>query len=211
MLFHHLSVLAAGRTWEEIHSSDRSPSVSLLYSTGPVQVTDVLSLIKDFVASFFGCIECRTHFLHYYQQAWFDREHIQSWNDLQFWLLRLHNLVNLRIAYTASSPLPSNEQANATALDAQRQEISSQQARVERTVERIAVAARRALWPTSKECPACHRRNLEDILQDLRQQSDLVQIYVTPQGHVDHERIMRDLIIQLMEKSASVEYLQKQY
>jgi hypothetical protein len=95
-------------------------------------------VIRDFIAYFFGCEACRTHFLADYGACMQDRcnrlsseygEQLPQWTQLPVWLLETHNAVNVRIR---------NEK-----VDTERRSATLNMADVQ--------------WPVRRNCQACWR------------------------------------------------------
>jgi hypothetical protein len=86
-----------------------------------VQAADTL---RDFVANFFGCEECRTNFVAAYDACSHDRCNrlntddlsLEGWMQLPLWLSETHNSVNVRLMKEEAgrqgrTPTPADEVA----------------------------------------------------------------------------------------------------
>ncbi|EWM21565.1 thioredoxin-like protein [Nannochloropsis gaditana] len=85
-LFHLLSVKSAVRARDKAASS----------STSVVSPLNVLLVIEGFVSNFFGCQECRDHFLNAFEETrgrWADR----GPKGAVWWVYDLHDKVNVRL------------------------------------------------------------------------------------------------------------------
>ncbi|GAX23187.1 hypothetical protein FisN_39Hh017 [Fistulifera solaris] len=141
-LFHIASIGIV--EWNTNAREDRSKAVSAV---------DAGNVLRDFIAHFFGCDECRTNFLKAYDSCELDRCNrlrptmiTTAWNEFPFWLFEMHNAVNLRLM---------REQAN------------------EETRTLTEEDERRSQWPTRLECPGCFNNTngsfiKEAVLQHLR-------------------------------------------
>lgn len=82
LLFHTLTVNCANRNVKSL--------------TG----ADVLTAIRGYVKSFFGCLECSKHF---YDMSKNVENEVQTHNEAILWLWRAHNKVNKRLSKEPSS------------------------------------------------------------------------------------------------------------
>lgn len=70
---------------------------------------DAADTIREYLAHFFGCVECRNHFIAQYDQCSFRRcdrltefapmATAEDWKQLALWLFEVHNDVNVRVAH----------------------------------------------------------------------------------------------------------------
>jgi hypothetical protein len=108
--------------------------------------------LRDFIAYFFGCEECRSNFLKAYDECELDGcnrlKHYKKpsgWRQLPIWLFELHNAVNLRLM----------------------KEQAEEEGRVPTPEDELSTR-----WPTKKECPMCFKGNgtvdEETLLKHLR-------------------------------------------
>jgi hypothetical protein len=95
--------------------------------------------LRDFIAHFFGCEECRSNFLKAYDACELDvcnrLKHYKkpsSWRQLPIWLSELHNAVNLRLM----------------------KEQAEEEGRVPSSEDEL-----NTRWPSEKECPLCFTGN----------------------------------------------------
>lgn len=141
-LFHIASV---GITeWNSNTRDDRSKGVS---------AEDAGKVLRNFIAHFFGCDECRTNFLNAYDSCELDRCNrftpaftSSVWNEFPLWLFEMHNAVNLRLM---------KEQAKE-----EKRVVSEED-------------ERKTQWPSRMECPGCYNNTdgsfvKEAVLQHLR-------------------------------------------
>jgi len=94
----------------------------------------IADTLKDFIATFFICDECTTHFVKEYEDCAFDRckrlettaTNMTQWSQLPLWLLETHNAVNVRLhkKRTKQQLVPKEEEQS-------------------------------VMWPPLNECPAC--------------------------------------------------------
>jgi len=99
-------------------------------------------VLRNYVASFFGCSECQKHFLSMYDSCSFDRcsrltndipfdvSPLEHWRELPLWLWEVHNDVNVRLM----------------------KEKAKRDGRTVSHMDEIAVQ-----WPSREECGLCWR------------------------------------------------------
>ncbi|CAE7353559.1 QSOX2 [Symbiodinium natans] len=70
---------------------------------------ELLTRIRGFVANFFGCQQCREHFLEAFDSCKFDRCHLKADDaaGAALWLWKMHNDVTLRVAAESGRPMPN--------------------------------------------------------------------------------------------------------
>lgn len=153
-LFHIASI---GITeWNANTRDDRSKGVT---------AEDAGKVLRNFIATFFNCDECRKNFLKAYDSCELDRCNrlkpifiTTAWNEFPLWLFEMHNAVNLRL-------LKEHAEEEKKLL----------------TVE----DERKALWPSDLECPGCYNKTdgsfiREAILQHLRIEYWYVLLFTFP-------------------------------
>lgn len=122
-------------------------------STRVFSPADAAATIREYIANFFGCKECRDHFLSQYDQCSFRRcdrltddanaSTAEDWKQVSLWLWEVHNDVSVRVA---------NEKATRSAKRAQMSPFRtvSQAPPVVKKEDEI-----KSLWPTIGECLGC--------------------------------------------------------
>ncbi len=103
--------------------------------------------LRNYIENFFGCIDCRNHFLSTFDSCAYNRctrfekdvtgiaqMKQKSWVELPLWLFELHNGVNVRLV----------------------QEKAKRENRIASASEEAA-----ALWPMKEECLPCYNADLK--------------------------------------------------
>lgn len=95
-------------------------------------VADLL-VIREWIANFFGCEDCRSNFL---AMSTGIAHSVRTRDDAVLWLWQAHNSVNLRLA---------QEQLQSTTVYGQE------------NLYKYDPAAPKVAWPSEEDCPRCHR------------------------------------------------------
>lgn len=121
----------------------------------PMGVADAL---RNYISDFFGCDDCRTHFLKEYDACHHDRcnrliDHRaggtrSDWIELPLWLFEMHNGVNSRLRNERIADYQDNNGGN-------KEETTEQD----------------VLWPPKEKCPRCW-------LSDGRWDEQMVYLYM---------------------------------
>jgi hypothetical protein len=116
----------------------------------PIEAADT---IREYMANFFGCDDCREHFLKQYDNCSFRRcERLTSdeetanaddWKQLALWLWEVHNDVNIRVAAKKVDRLQKK-------LSTQHLQGAQQIKIVQKEEDEI-----RVLWPSLESCLLC--------------------------------------------------------
>merc|ERR1712196_616359 len=108
----------------------------------PIQT---MAIIRSYVDNFFGCAQCRQHFLQMYDECWGGRCDItedpsdENYRLLALWLWRAHNTVNGRVAIE-STELAAGD------------------------LPKVAETQAWALWPGVEDCESCRRPNGDGVV-----------------------------------------------
>jgi Erv1 / Alr family len=123
------------------------------FSTRVFSPADAADTIREYIAHFFGCNECRDHFISQYDQCSFRRcdrltddanaSTPEDWKQVSLWLWEVHNDVSVRVA---------NQKATRSAKKAQMSPF--------RKVSVTPLVVKKedeiqSLWPTIEECLGC--------------------------------------------------------
>jgi thiol-disulfide isomerase/thioredoxin len=118
----------------------------------PMGVADAL---RNYISDFFGCDDCRTHFINAYDACEHDRcnrlmDHNQhsDWIELPLWLYETHNGVNVRLRKERIAEY--NDHHNGKKEESTEQDV---------------------LWPPKAKCPQCW-------LSDGRWDEQMVYLYM---------------------------------
>lgn len=125
-------------------------------STSPVfSPADAADIIREYIAHFFGCKDCRDHFLAQYDQCSFRRcdrltddantADAEDWKQLALWLWEVHNDVSVRVSTQKVSRVMKKQKSllqNGDTIPVMSKEDEIQ-----------------ALWPTIEGCLACFDEN----------------------------------------------------
>eukprot|EP00981_Chlorochromonas_danica_P008156 scaffold2028_cov181-Ochromonas_danica.AAC.34 len=131
---------------------------------------------------------------------------IRSFHDLQYWLIRLHNLVNIRIAYENlfSDSLYKMDD-------------------IEKVRARILDRAMVALWPSKEICERCYRKNLTEHFITYVNQSSMVNTtshYVVvgkgkegeeKEKRWDYEKLIQELIVDIFDRDEILSFVRAVY
>eukprot|EP01039_Chlorochromonas_danica_P006477 gene6477-7142_t len=224
MLFHYITVNGVNMTKSQLYNDYghlrqgqraqtagnstwfASPLTSSSNHSDALTAQEAMHAVHDWIKFFFGCSNCRAHFLHYYSLGWFDRQAIRSFHDLQYWLIRLHNLVNIRIAYENlfSDSLYKMDD-------------------IEKVRARILDRAMVALWPSKEICERCYRKNLTEHFITYVNQSSMVNTtshYVVvgkgkegeeKEKRWDYEKLIQELIVDIFDRDEILSFVRAVY
>lgn len=159
--------------------------IPLNYTVSPDLVQGFVYL---YVGRFFRCADCRSHFMHYHSLNLFKPTPMTSISaqDVQLWLLLLHNFINLRILYenvyvlknryvhsvsrynvdTVRSDLGKHDSTMTNANNTS--EVISGQV----LCQRIVNLADASLWPSYAQCPQCYVAELASFKDSLCLKAD---------------------------------------
>jgi hypothetical protein len=156
-LFHIMSIGIV--EWNQAVPSTRE-SEDLIQP--PMGVADAL---RNYVADFFLCDSCRTHFLKEYEACDHDRcnrlmDHQKGgtpsdWIELPLWLFETHNGVNVRLRKERIADYNNNNNNNGGVGAGKKEETTEQD----------------VLWPPKTKCPQCW-------LSDGRWDEHMVYLYM---------------------------------
>lgn len=114
---------------------------------------DAADTIREYMANFFGCDDCRTHFLKRYDSCDFRRcdrltDEIESaspddWKQLSLWMWEIHNDVNIRV---------SNKKMDNLKKHLAGKHLQGAQSLNVRQTEESEI---KVLWPSLEDCVVC--------------------------------------------------------
>lgn len=116
----------------------------LLLGEISLNTTRAAETIRNFVEHFFGCDECRVHFLHAYDTCALDRctrldggqHNFEQWRQFPIWLFETHNAVSKRLFHEKVESEKKGGSSTTTIIITQEQEQVHQ-------------------WPDVSSCPRC--------------------------------------------------------
>jgi hypothetical protein len=112
--------------------------------------TEFFTNIRAFIASFFGCEECRAHFLEDFDAGAYRRE--EKDYPLDIWLWEFHQRVTLRIKFEQQLEAAGGKDIENNV------ELAAEKAAVARLHKNRWYPIRQAqLWPALPDCPACYQ------------------------------------------------------
>lgn len=113
---------------------------------------DAADTIREYLAHFFGCIECRNHFLAQYDECSFRRcdrltddaptATAEDWKQLALWLWEVHNDVSVRVAHER--------------IDREMENVKTTRFRMARLKREDEI---KHLYPTLEQCFQCFDEN----------------------------------------------------
>ncbi|RYY89599.1 hypothetical protein EON63_00440 [archaeon] len=155
-------------------NSAHTSNTTLAHNNYTITPSMVQGLVYMYVDRYFRCANCRVHFMHYYELNLF--KPITMFNaraeDVQVWLLLLHNFINLRILYENVYVLKNqyvhtvkmftqDDNYGALGNNATIWNISNTANPIDDNStqvirQRITRLADAALWPSYSQCPLCY-------------------------------------------------------
>lgn len=140
-----------------------------------------LQVIRDYVENFFGCSQCRSHFLAMYDNCTFGRCSISdsdvSNELLVLWLWQLHNSVNVRVGMESAA----SKSQSFTWQDYQDK-----------------------LWPNERDCSACWHPEKIGVL-GTHFEEELYTQYIDKSA--DQNMIFKHLVLVYIMKDSEVDDL----
>ena len=158
-LFHTMSIGYVQWNMNEQSAITKQRKNTEMHTARIISTADAAERLKGYIEHFFGCDECRKHFLLMYEGCHFGRcerlnsdidvnvnvnvnANVDSWKQFPLWLWETHNDVNVRLMHEARARLGAGTSSG-----------KSNEGKSEEVV--LLEQEQEARWPSKKDCPKC--------------------------------------------------------